>query len=109
MVSKIDKLIEADITDPTLSDWMGLVDPEDELDWEEWEDQARYCNKLYLYWKSLSPDQKEVADRFTEVFWRWEFSKFIKYVNHRLQIEEEVRAYTAPLQEYEEDWSDAET
>ena len=109
MTSELDRLIEADITDPTLSNWMDLIDPEDELDWEEWEDQARYCNNLYLYWKTLTKDQRDAVDRFTGVVWKWEYSDFIEFVKEQVQTDKECREYTAPLVEYEEDWSDAET
>ena len=107
MSSELDRLIDADIADPTLSNWMDLVDPEDDLDEEEWEDQAIYCNKLYLYWKTLTPAQKEAVDRFTGVVWTDEYSDFIKFVKEQVQTDKECREYTAPLVEYEEDWSDA--
>jgi len=86
-----------------------LIDPEDELDSEEWDDQARYCNKLYLYWQTLTKDQRDAVDRFTGVVWKWEYSDFIKFVKEQVQTDKECREYTAPLVEYEEDWSDAET
>ena len=107
MTSELDRLIEADIADPTLSNWMDLVDPEDELDEEEWEDQAKYCNNLYLYWKTLTDEQKAAVDRFTGVIWNNEYSDFIKFVKEQVQTDNECREYTAPLVEYEEDWSDA--
>ena len=106
-MTELDRLIEADIADPTLSNWMALVDPDDELDWEEWEDQARYCNNLYLYWKTLTEDQRAAVDRFTSVVWYTEYSHFIEFVKDQVQLNKECREYTAPLVEYEEDWSDA--
>jgi hypothetical protein len=106
MTSELDRLIEADIADPTLSNWMDLVDPDEELDWEEWEDQAKYCNNLYLYWKTLTEDQRAAVDRFTGVVWDWEYSDFINHVTDQVQLNKECREYTAPLVEYEEKWDD---
>ena len=104
MTSELDRLIEADITDPTLSNWMKLTDP-DEEDWD-WDAEAKYCNDLYLYWKTLTEDQRAAVDRFTGVIWNNEYSDFIRFVKDQVQTDKECRGYTAPLVEYEEDWSD---
>jgi hypothetical protein len=105
-MTELDRLIEADISDPTLSRRMNLIAPDNDLDWEEWEQHAEYCNRLYLYWKTLTPAQKEAVDRFTAAVWNREYSFFVKHLNHRLQTDKECREYKAPLVEYEEDWSD---
>ena len=105
MTSELDRLIEADITDPTLSNWMKLTDPDEEA-WD-WDAEAKYCNDLYLYWKTLTEGQKAAVDRFTGVIWNNEYSDFIRFVKDQVQTDKECREYTAPLVEYEEDWSDA--